>query len=233
MKIAAIISTATIAGSIAYAAGQQSGTKQPPMMPSGSQTHSMQEEMPQARMQMMGGGCTQGADKNWFTTVHNFGPRDEYPCKPLGEMAYGDVDSVPPNDVNGDGKFEYFVGSSQVMDEGYVYGIQFSLQEVTRTQTGISITLCRVASTSALVDAVRTFDPNVQRIYITCMLRDMDNDGDLDLIVQDRTSSENWWCWMENTGFQRTNRVAADLNGDGIVDGNDLGNLLAAWGPTQ
>jgi len=61
----------------------------------------------------------------------------------------------------------------------------------------------------------------------------MDGDGDLDLIVESGYSSTDWWCWMENTGFQHANRVAADLNGDGIVDGNDLGNLLAAWGPNQ
>lgn len=235
MKTPAIIASLTVVGSIAYAAGSQGvAGKQPPMMPSGSQMHSMQEGMPQTRTQMTG-GCTQGADKNWFTTVHDFVSRDCCtPCTPLGQYLAADLDSAEPSDVNGDGNLEYLVGeSSLVLEGGYVYGLQISLQEVTRTQTGISTNLCRVASTSALVDAVRTFDPNVQRIYVRCMLRDMDNDGDLDLIVQSRITGQYWWCWMENTGFQRTNRVAADLNGDGIVDGNDLGNLLAAWGPTQ
>jgi hypothetical protein len=232
MKTPAIIASLTVVGSIAYAAGSQGVSgKQSPVMPRGSQAHSMQEEMPQMRMT---DGCTQGADKNWFTTVHDFGPRGYSPCTPLGQYLATDWDSAQPSDVNGDGKLEYLLGlSGGFIENGIVTGLQFCLQEITRTPAGISTTLCRVASTDALADAVRNWDPNVQYVSVRCWLRDMDGDGDLDLIVERRYSSTDWWCWMENTGFQHDNRVAADLNDDGIVDGNDLGNLLAAWGPTQ
>jgi len=70
MKTPAIIASLTVVGSIAFAAGSQGvAGKQSPLMPSGSQAHSMQEEMPQARSQMTG-ECTSGADKDWFTTGH-------------------------------------------------------------------------------------------------------------------------------------------------------------------
>jgi len=56
MKSPAIIASLTVVGSIAYAAGSQGvAGKHPPMMPSGSTAHSMQEAMPQERMQMAGG----------------------------------------------------------------------------------------------------------------------------------------------------------------------------------
>jgi hypothetical protein len=59
-------------------------------------------------------------------------------------------------------------------------------------------------------------------------LRDMDSDGDMDLVV-----SADINFWLENTGFQHTNPIAADLNRDGRVDGADLGRLLVSWGQTQ
>jgi hypothetical protein len=39
--------------------------------------------------------------------------------------------------------------------------------------------------------------------------------------------------WLENTGFQHSNPIAADLNRDGRVDGADLSLVLYAWGQTQ
>lgn len=39
------------------------------------------------------------------------------------------------------------------------------------------------------------------------------------------------YFWLENTGQPAKPRAAADLNGDGNVDGADLGMLLYAWGP--
>ncbi len=39
--------------------------------------------------------------------------------------------------------------------------------------------------------------------------------------------------WFRNTGYEKPAQpLAADINGDGRVDGADLGMLLVAWGPT-
>lgn len=63
--------------------------------------------------------------------------------------------------------------------------------------------------------------------------RDIDGDGDLDFVC--RATDEATWnaqIWFENIGNERPSPpVAADLNGDGRVDGEDLGRLLASWGP--
>jgi hypothetical protein len=38
--------------------------------------------------------------------------------------------------------------------------------------------------------------------------------------------------WFENIGYEASQPpLAADLNGDGQVNGADLGLLLVAWGP--
>ncbi len=76
---------------------------------------------------------------------------------------------------------------------------------------------------------------------------DCDADGDLDLVIRMTTYKMNShrvnsYCvcdpetlqsqisvWLENTGFQRNN-LLGDLDGDGRVDGSDLGVLLANWG---
>lgn len=42
---------------------------------------------------------------------------------------------------------------------------------------------------------------------------------------------KNMPVWFKNTGF--TSRVRSDINGDGRVDGSDLGAVLSNWGPTQ
>jgi hypothetical protein len=61
--------------------------------------------------------------------------------------------------------------------------------------------------------------------------RDLDDDGDLDLVVQIRV--DDWkaihWYWLENTGYEASNGFAGDVNRDGAVDGKDLAIVLAGW----
>jgi len=69
------------------------------------------------------------------------------------------------------------------------------------------------------------------------MLRDMDADGDLDLVARaDRPPTGSPWIterrffWIENT-VKANPPLAADINRDGVVDGKDLASVLAAWTP--
>lgn len=90
------------------------------------------------------------------------------------------------------------------------------------------------ASSNALLDAIRALKPTVQDVYAEFFLRDMDDDGDLDLVVSLGVDGSSWWCWIENTGYEKPALpIAADLNHDGKVNGADMGLLLYAWGSTQ
>lgn len=87
MKTPAIIASLTVVGSIAYAAGSQGvAGKQPPLMPSGSQAHSMQEEMPQSEgilasassnnfpQGLAADQCAIGEPLRWFRKVYRLPP---------------------------------------------------------------------------------------------------------------------------------------------------------------
>jgi hypothetical protein len=238
MKTPAIITSLTVVGSIAYAAGSQGvSSKQPPMMPSRSQAHSMQEEMRQTRMQMAG-ECIQGAGKNWFTKVHTVSD---------GCSAIADV--TCRQDINGDGIAEYLmIGGGLFLRDGQGSTVCLAItNEAVESSDGPAFINSCVLNSSVLEDFVTSNFPKAtwgDAWFVG--FRDMDDDQDLDLVVnlnlrnaegppsdEMPTWSASQEVWIENTEFPHTNNVAADLNRDGIVDGNDLGNLLAAWGPVQ
>ena len=55
----------------------------------------------------------------------------------------------------------------------------------------------------------------------------MDRDGDLDIVFIDELG--DWLIIMSNSGNNGP-ELRMDLNGDGAVNGEDLGLLLAYWG---
>jgi hypothetical protein len=227
MKTPAIIASLTVVGSIAYAAGSQ-GTagKQPPLMPSGSQAHSMQEEMPQARMQMAG-GCTQGADKNWFTAVH---PLPECPDCYYDNGASGGSYS----DLNGDGVQEFLRFPSCTINQVVVSGQAVSgcfaeLEEISGSVDACVITRSCVADREMIGNFIKLMYPNTVDAWCGFSYRDLDLL--INIALQPQGTTYNKFAWLENTGFEKSPPpLAADLNRDGAVDGVDLGLLLAAWG---
>ncbi len=66
-------------------------------------------------------------------------------------------------------------------------------------------------------------------IAASCSLPvDMDKDGDLDLIFVDELDDS---MIVMSNGGNNTPVIPGDLNGDGLVNGADLGLMLVAWGP--
>ncbi len=63
--------------------------------------------------------------------------------------------------------------------------------------------------------------------------RDMDGDGDLDyafiLHGSDGASYLTKAFWLENTGYEATQPLVGDLDGDGSVGASDLTMLLGGW----
>jgi hypothetical protein len=231
MKTPAIIASLTIVGSIAYAAGSQ-GTagKQPPEMPSGSQTHSMQEEMPPSVQ--MAEECSQGADKNWFTTGHLLPP-----CARITGIVTGtQIVIASQADVNGDGTLEMLLPNTNGSFGGYKIVADGSASTVNL----ISVHECSTANgtySEAIASVLRgqagayflSQVPAAVNVNAYLYLRDMDSDGDLDLIADASGSGVALKFWLENTGFQHTTPLAGDLDHDGKVNGFDLAILLANW----
>jgi hypothetical protein len=232
MKTPAIIASLTVVGSIAYAAGSQGvAGKQPPLMPSGSKAHSIQEAMPQARMQMAG-GCTAGADKNWFTTGHLLPA-----CFVVSGIPLSSENAADYADVNGDGITEFLLrdpnggmGSYAIVANGAASTVALiSSHECGTTGGAYFQTISCVLRGEAGDFYLKHVPEPATDVSAELFLRDMDSDGDMDLVVS--AGDDNFW--LENTGFQHTNPIAADLNRDGRVDGADLSRLLVSWGQTQ
>ena len=65
---------------------------------------------------------------------------------------------------------------------------------------------------------------------------DCDHDGDLDLVylLNATLPDGSRQIWFENIGYEKpAPPLPADINGDGRVNGADLGLVLAAWGATR
>jgi hypothetical protein len=255
MKTPAIIASLTVVGSLAYAAGSQ-GTagKQPPVMPSGSQAHSMQEEVPQARiLQDSAPDCPTGEPLLWFLQTPHIVECSSPSGRVLGAIGGGAVD------VNGDGRLEFYgrleVGNPDVVINGAPTGTSFSLwvnrvDAETQKPLAIRDTVELIpptfgawvlqnfpTATNASV-ALADYDDS-QVIQPIAGWRDMDGDGDLDYLVrlslQVPTPPTNpaHQIWFENIGYEKpAPPLAADINRDGRVDGADLCLVLASWEAT-
>jgi hypothetical protein len=257
MKTPAIIASLTVVGSIAYAAGSQGvAGKQPPMMPSGAQAHSMQEEMLPSVQMLQGSGtdCPTGEPLHWFLQTPHIVECSSPSGTVLGAIGGGAVD------VNGDGRLEFYgrlpVGNPDVVINGAPSGTSFYLwvnrvDAATQMPQPIRDTIELIqptfgswvlknfpTATNASVQLADTDDSFVGNKVAGW--RDMDGDGDLDYLVRlsvqlpTPPTTRYHQIWFENTGYEKpAPAIAADLNHDGKVDGADMGLLLYAWGPNQ
>jgi hypothetical protein len=236
MNTAAIVSTFTVLGSLAYAAGQGAALGPQPV---GAVTRSPVHEDGAVSQRHQGttmaalaggdGSCTIGEPLNWFTT-----PRPLPACFTIRSMHYKDAE-----DINRDGEAEFI---------DYVGGVVLSVAGVAQpggcvayiTQTnwdGEEVVLtrhCVASSESVATYAAERFPDQTVTTYFDSGLRDIDKDGDLDLVLMlDMQAPPHYpyYVWLENTGYEASNGVAADINRDGVVDGKDLASVLAAWTP--
>jgi hypothetical protein len=245
MKTPAIIASLTVVGSIAYAAGAQAvAGKQFAVFLSGSQAHSMQQQT------LMGSSvasdCPAGIRLDWFSPVpHRIGCGGPSLTTPLG------ADYGPAQDVNGDGEREYWYaayGAVTVLQDGNVTQVPDETRDIviSRIDLGTNATVwdsIRVVPRD-FGTWVKSQIPNCgwATIYFQWGTpgfvgwRDMDGDGDLDfvtLVSFNYSGNGNgggaFQVWFENTGFQKQPRLVGDLNGDGKVNGADLGTLLVNW----
>jgi hypothetical protein len=243
MKTPAIISSLTVVGSLAYAAGSH-GTagKQSPVMPSGAQAHAMQERMPNDAMSTTSVPCPPPVQ--WLSTT----PRFFDPCDTALYPEIG-VQKLEAADVNGDGLAESIAlsgnsGELLVTNDGGTHSSQNPTKLLrlcttadggdTRLESQVVFTL----DTQAAGNAIRNRFPGVSGVMSNAQgigtgWLDCDGDGDLDLVLYLNGYLPNGTrqIWFENIGYEKPiPPLAADLNGDGWVNGLDLGLLLGAWG---
>jgi hypothetical protein len=239
MKTLAIIASLTVIGSIAYAAGSQ-GTagKQPPVMPSGTQAHSMQEEMPQARMQQSPGcPATEGSPLSWFGQA-----RDLPWCTDF--LFNGSNNSPFIADVNGDGVQDFFtmgpVESFQIRANGVdapanaVLFWKLTFNPLDASEQVQKFPVLTTGNLAAWLAPEAGGWTDISAQWLAWF--DADSDGDLDfgfeMVLSTPTSSVSKKVWCENIGYQKpAPPIAADINRDGRVDGADLGLVLVSWGP--
>lgn len=225
MKTPAIISALTVVGSIAFAAGQSQTSRVIPVeeMP-------LEGEMP-PMMAMGAGSCDQFAlpETPWFAPV----------LRPI-QVCWGGISYLPTSfwidsvqqDVNGDGKTDYFyaVLATNVVTSSFNWVIAHQTYDSGEDRRERFVS---VLGRQTVADALFQAYPGTTSVVIDGrMWRDMDDDGDLDIVIRFKNSSGGGVIqgWFENIGYEKPNPpLAADLNQDGTVDGIDLGMLLAAW----
>jgi hypothetical protein len=257
MKTPAIIASLTVVGSLAYAAGSQGTADKPSsVMPSGTQAHSMHEEMPQVipHAQILGGGC-QTEPQEWFNPV----PRRLQVCVGGTNGVPNQIGKLPLGaaDVNADGVNEYFDtayanswdydGSSEigifVASWTQPIGGTILYRSTTDIQPSHTVVWRNsvLEGTAAMGDQIRQMvGANLREIFVRAKgWRDIDIDGDLDLIaevhyqVEGISGNFGLDIWFENIGYEvEQPPLAADINRDGQVDGADLCLVLASWEAT-
>lgn len=239
MKTPAAIASLTIVGSLAYAAGQGTTPPQQLLIRSDRSARTSLNDNPFQQIQRSG-DCPDGNRLEWFAPTPHL-----IPCVTGATFVVGHGDSNP--DVDSDGMPDYWSNvatSVLVVDQGVATGSTFEI-EISRldSETGSSVRdFVRIApanfgdwllaSFPTMTTCVVSFAPNPP----TSGWRDMDADGDLDFILDvyapGTTDTPGYFqIWFENTGHQKQPRIVGDLNGDGKVNGADLGTLLVNWTP--
>jgi hypothetical protein len=263
MKTPAIIATATIAGSIAFAAGQTSISKRS-LSTLPQSNHGLASTVVAGSSLTITEGCAVGERLNWFIRAHRL-PQcfaEQWGAASLLERGqYADID--------GDGKDDHLIamhyrdigtGCTAVHSsyfewgEGYntclvppfqsyefpvlwkpVFGVAGEVTVLTLRPvlTNQDVILLVTAEVALGNSGVNSFK------MLGCF--DVDGDGDLDLLIHADgliyESSGQHQPFSNDFWLENnvvsTPPIAADLNHDGRVDGADLSLLLYAWGQTQ
>lgn len=214
----------------------------PPRAPREAKTPADRPAPPQVRASGPSGQCVTGDPRDWFGPPQLLAACD---TRLQGVLPLqGDLYSATSHaDVNGDGTHEYFARPGYdelgaiIADGEDQPGFALYEHEVTMQTGQIVQTRHGLVPNGPVASVIRANVSDVQSAVLgTGGFRDLDGDGDLDLVMSiwvylwDKNSA-NVDMWFENTGMPASLRSRADLNRDGRVSGADLGLLVGEWGP--
>lgn len=230
MKAPAAVAALSVVGSIAFAAGKIEDPLVRPRVSAASDTAG------QALVSAAAATCQPASAASWFAPM--FRTITPMPgCSPLIQSCQTPYAA----DVNSDGVMDYFMmfDLAVVSDSVPVTGCVLARSQMTVEASEAAESYdCILSASSVGASILQRYPGLVSAGLVPRGWRDMDADGDLDLIasVDCYYPKQNVLvpCWFENIGYEKpAPPIAADLNRDGHVDGADLGMLLAAWGPTR
>jgi hypothetical protein len=141
-------------------------------------------------------------------------------------------------DINQDGESEGLQGmDGRLVADGSILPVHcIGALETTEVVAGEVVVTHRCVLDSARFQAILQslgFVPVAAWAYFYGW-RDMDGDGDRDSIIRfyasdDAFASVTKFYWLENTGYEATQPLVGDLDGDGAVGASDLTMLLGGW----
>jgi hypothetical protein len=251
MKTPAIIASLTVVGSLAVAASKQDGSQTPSRGTARfAATNLAVGEVGRNTAiadTTAAVGCAGITEQTWFA------PSPQ--VVPCAGLLGPNIDTLYTQhwrmaDINGDHKTDHLRGVPGVSESAYV----LYQGSPTPDASNMAIILETLGGDqSVTLSRVRLFSPDFD-LHGWCSMnlpaptegllrfslngdggvagwRDMDEDGDLDLVV---FATDLYWVrqiWLENIGYEKpAPPLAADINRDGRVDGADLGMVLVSWG---
>ena len=257
---AGVIATATIAGSIAFAAGQTSISKRS-LSTLPQSNHGLASTVVAGSSLTITEGCAVGERLNWFIRAHRLPQCFAEQWGTASLLEWGQYE-----DIDGDGKDDHLIamhyrdigtGCVAVHSSHFEWGggytcpvppfLSYEIPVLWKPVFGVAgeVTVLTLRPVLFFNDVRSLVSLKVASgnsdVFAFKMLGyfDVDGDGDLDLLIHasgviydgsGQPFSNDFW--LENNAVS-TPAIAADLNHDGRVDGADLAMLLVQWGPNS
>ncbi len=182
-----------------------------------------------------GDGCVEGEPLNWFGEI-----RELTDCQWLAlseSITYRIGSGGQPiyrglADINNDLRQENWVGIKDYLLGDDPPGCLMKVTMVEEGDGNVAFVSRCVFDGAILAEWVAAYYPSLLiSQVIGFWWFDIDSDADQDLVLRlSNYPSPNYlYVWLENTGYEATQPLVGDLDGDGSVGASDLTMLLGGW----
>lgn len=185
----------------------------------------------------LGSGCVEAPPLEWFELIREL-PDCTLDCSRFFcQLNIAVVEDEGSLDINGDGLLDFARGPfTELISNGQIQPLSCILSVSESVNAGGQVSFverCGLRSDAFLAIVLAQGSLPEHAAVNAEGWRDLDADGDLDLVVVLTTRNEQGFAgrafWLENTGFEATQPLTGDLNSDGAVNSTDLALLLGGW----